>query len=352
MRIPAREYHAFVEDVLENEHSIWTSKGFEHYILEQFPEVKELSSIKTKKQIKALASVKFLPPETIIATEGEICEVIHLVVSGKLDVFRNLKENVDKTQPRDTCALTKQLSKNARQGMKELLNVFGDLTATKYPTEEYPCKIGEESVLLGLRNTSTFVARSFVTVIQIDVARFFGFMREANPQTITDMKLRCRQKMNNMMDIINSKLRGEVLKVEMGFIQRNKRIIPEVEARGRIMVEDEVTPLDKKVHHKQQFHRSIQEANYFPQANKPARRVLKRIIEEEAGRVADFRPKIGLPARVTGALDKQDIIRLQELKQEFLNEKDLEHELFKVKQRANSEVHQSQIERRSILERH
>lgn len=65
--------------------------------------------------------------------------------------------------------------------MKELLNVFGDLTATKYPTQEYPCKIGEESVLLGLRNTSTFVARSFVTVIQIDVAQYFSYLREANP---------------------------------------------------------------------------------------------------------------------------------------------------------------------------
>ena len=51
LRIPNLEYKIFVTDFMENEQSIWSIKGLESYILEHFPEVKELSSIKTKKQM-------------------------------------------------------------------------------------------------------------------------------------------------------------------------------------------------------------------------------------------------------------------------------------------------------------
>ena len=98
LRIPNLESKIFVTDFMENEQSIWSIKGLESYILEHFPEVKELSSIKTKKQIKRLAKVKFLSPDTVIATEGELCNHIHLVVGGKIDVFRKFKEDIEKNQ--------------------------------------------------------------------------------------------------------------------------------------------------------------------------------------------------------------------------------------------------------------
>ena len=68
--------------------------------------------------------------------------------------------------------------------------------------------------------------------------------------------------------------------------------------------------------------------------------------------MADFRPKIGLPGRVTGALGKEDVIRLQELKQEFLDEKVLERVLAQHKHKATCEVHKSKLDEKSLLYRY
>lgn len=73
------------------ESSIWSAHGFDNYILEKFPEINELNSTKLKKQARGLATVTLLPPETVIASEGTICDEIHLVVGGKVDLFCKIK---------------------------------------------------------------------------------------------------------------------------------------------------------------------------------------------------------------------------------------------------------------------
>ena len=127
--------------------------------------------------------------------------------------------------------------------MKEALFSYGSFIASKYPTIDNPCKIGEENVLHGIANMCTFVTRTFTPVITLNLSRFFRVMRGADPKIILDMKMRCTLKIQNMTTIINSKLRGELLKDDMGYVTKNKRMIPEVEERAREMVGDEIVPL-------------------------------------------------------------------------------------------------------------
>ena len=123
------------------------------------------------------------------------------------------------------------------------MQVYGSLVAQKYPTKDYPCKIGEENVLLGIANTNTYVTRCFTPVIRLNLARFFLSLKTANRNTILDMKKRCALKMSNVMNYIHSKLRGEVLREEMGYKTAHKRIVPEIEQRVREKVCGEIAPL-------------------------------------------------------------------------------------------------------------
>ena len=113
-------------DCVTKEDSIWRGKNFEHYIMNQFPEVKELSSSRLRKMIQKLAEIKFVAPQTVIAREYDVSEYITLVVEGKIDCFRKIKEAKD--QPLGPSV---KLSLEPRQGMKELSNVFGDLILSK-----------------------------------------------------------------------------------------------------------------------------------------------------------------------------------------------------------------------------
>lgn len=152
-------------------------------------------------------------------------------------------------------------------------------------------------------------------------------MKDANIETIQKMKQRCALKIKNTLTYINSKLRGEILREEMGFITQHKRFIPQVEARAREMVAKEVVPMHKKIHIKPFFKRQIQKSSYFKQANRPAQRNLKRIIEDASDKGTEYRPKIGVAQHVTGAITKEDVIRLQVLKQELIDTKELERML-------------------------
>jgi len=95
LRIPNCEYKAFVEDILYNEHSMWTKKGLETYVFNNFPEIKEISSIKVRQQVKSLALVEFLPPNTVVAREGEVMDQIKLVVGGRIDCYQKIKESFE-----------------------------------------------------------------------------------------------------------------------------------------------------------------------------------------------------------------------------------------------------------------
>ena len=111
LRIPNREYQAFVLDCLTREESIWRSKNMEHFIMEQFPEIKEISSSKVKKKIKKLFKLHFLPPQTVVVKEGDVSDHIKLLLGGKVECFRMIKESKDKG-PRNQI----ELSLDPRQG--------------------------------------------------------------------------------------------------------------------------------------------------------------------------------------------------------------------------------------------
>ena len=63
------------------------------------------------------------------------------------------------------------------------------------------------------------------------------------------------------------------------------------------------------------------ENKIFPKANVPARRVLKKQVNQMVDEKEDgFSPNIGIPQRVTGAIKLDDVLRLQHLKQELFEE--------------------------------
>ena len=96
LRIPNREYSTFVLDCLAREDSIWRAKNVEHFIMDQFPEIKDVSSSKVKKRIKKLFKLHLIPPQTVIAKEGDVSDHIKLLVGGKVECFRMIKESKDR----------------------------------------------------------------------------------------------------------------------------------------------------------------------------------------------------------------------------------------------------------------
>ena len=95
----------------------------------------------------------------------------------------------------------------------------------------------------------------------------------------------------------------------------------------------DVVPKEKKIHAQTNFNRQILNANemMFPLANIPAKRTLRRILEEEDDFIG-YRPNLGLPQKVNGAVSIKDVLHLAKLKQEFFTEVDD----FKARQRAEA----------------
>lgn len=125
--------------------------------MDHFPEMKELTP-KMKKQIKQLAHVKFLPPQTVIAAEGDLCDHIHLVIGGRVDIFRKLKEHFDKKSPIQSNDYGNYLHDEVTaEQSPDIVASIGEMVATKYPTQKHPCKVGEENVLLGIANSCSYV---------------------------------------------------------------------------------------------------------------------------------------------------------------------------------------------------
>ena len=67
---------------------------------------------------------------------------------------------------------------------------------------------------------------------------------------------------------------------------------------------ENIVPKDKKVHLKGNFIRDVndQTNTVFPFASIPAKRNLRKIIEEEASQDVFNRPNLGLPPKVHGAV--------------------------------------------------
>lgn len=129
--------------------------------------------------------------------------------------------------------------------------------------------------------------------------------------------------------MFNTKLKGEVLKHDLGYLRTDLRMIEDQEAYVRDSMKDQVVPTTKKIHSKPNFNRKILEGRFrlFPNATVTAKRTLRHILEEEANgdKEAKIRPNLKLPRRVTGAIQLEDVLRLQCLKQEIFSDfKDLD----------------------------
>ena len=126
-----------------------------------------------------------IPPQTVIAQEGDICDKILLVVDGKIEFFRKIKECADKESivPSDF-----KRALDHRLGVKELMNCFGDSILIKDVRHENPYRIGEENVVLRLLNPFTVISRSWLVVLQLDTASFFKLIQETGISTIESMR--------------------------------------------------------------------------------------------------------------------------------------------------------------------
>lgn len=166
--------------------------------------------------------------------------------------------------------------------MKELMNMYGDIIVSKNTTSEFPCRIGEENVLLGINNAFSYITRTFVPVITIDQSEYYKYMMDAGLTIINQMKLRCSQKLKGPTANFNARLKGEVIKSDMGYHDRGLKIIKEQDQYVRDMGEADLIPLEKKIHAMTSFSRIIIENKIFPKASVPARRVLKKQVEQVA----------------------------------------------------------------------
>ena len=83
---------------------------------------------------------------------------------------------------------------------------------------------------------------------------------------------------------------------------------------------NDLVPVERKVHLKNNFTRSIIEKNpkLFSMAQIPAKRILRRCLKEDDGDPS-FRPNLGLPGRVTGAINQEDVMKLQKIKQDIFS---------------------------------
>ena len=83
---------------------------------------------------------------------------------------------------------------------------------------------------------------------------------------------------------------------------------------------DALVPAERKVHLKNNFTRSIIEKNpkLFSMAQIPAKRILRRCLKED-DEDPSFRPNLGLPGRVTGAINQEDVMKLQKIKQDIFS---------------------------------
>ncbi len=109
------------------------------------------------------------------------------------------------------------------------------------------------------------------------------------------MKVRCAQKLTWPTKNFNARLAGQVLKADMGYHDPGLRLKKEQEDFIREEGRVNLVPKEKKIHGKTNFSRQILENKIFPIANLPARRILKKQIEQVAEENDSFSPNIGLP---------------------------------------------------------
>ena len=74
---------------------------------------------------------------------------IFLVLDGKIEVYRKLRESLDKSFTPDAY-VPLELSMEHRVAHKELHNSIGDLVCVKHCSVDFPVMFGEESQWLGI----------------------------------------------------------------------------------------------------------------------------------------------------------------------------------------------------------
>lgn len=117
-----------------------------------------------------LVNLKFVPPQTVVVEEGDACEKVMLIASGKLEFFRRIKECKDKAS---IAPSNFKMALELKQGVKELKNAYGDSVLIKDISSLNPYSAGEENVLLNIRNPFTIITRSYVPILEFNLVSFF-----------------------------------------------------------------------------------------------------------------------------------------------------------------------------------
>ena len=112
-----------------------------------------------------------------------------MVIDGQVDVFRLIKRNSEVHSYQQTAPVTTQVEiGEPSSGQLELGNGYGDRIKSMFFSQQFPCVFGEESVVLGIRNPFSYVARTHVVVLQFSLVPLFKILGKTSARTVLAFK--------------------------------------------------------------------------------------------------------------------------------------------------------------------
>ena len=99
----------------------------------------------------------------------------------------------------------------------ELHNGFGDKIITLFCSKEFPCFFGEESLILGIRNPYSYLAKTQVVVITFDLRQFFGIFEKTSAKSIETIRKRVADKIKRLTSEVETRVQTEIIKEQKGF---------------------------------------------------------------------------------------------------------------------------------------
>ena len=85
---------------------------------------------------------------------------------------------------------------------------------------------GEESALLGLDQPFSYITKSYATIISFNYYAFLTIMKEeARKCSLTSLKQMSAKKIEHLSHAANSRLKGEITKLQAGYTSIEHKII-------------------------------------------------------------------------------------------------------------------------------
>lgn len=99
----------------------------------------------------------------------------------------------------------------------ELGNGYGDRIKSLFCSPQFPCIFGEESVVLGIENPYTYLAKTPVIVLQFDLVPFFKIINKTSARTVMGFRERTAFKLKRLTMEVERRAQTELLKEQQGF---------------------------------------------------------------------------------------------------------------------------------------